>query len=199
MHRRSGSPGHERLDRTARADAVPDHDRLVRARSRLAIGNGGRARESGDASGALPRPRGRRPRADVRRSRPRRANDPRDDARGLRDRGASEIRLARVGKLPSSGLERGFRAGTCLATVHGMLYRTAAPTPPRLLLRIAGAGAVVGAVACSSTGAHGLVPSPVSTSPDDAADQSDADIGPVATGLLPNPCGAGPCGFIASP
>ena len=80
-----------------------------------------------------------------------------------------------------------------------MLYRKAAPTPPRLLLRIAGAGAVLGAVACSSTGAAGLVPSPVSGPPADAADQGDSDIGPVVTGLLPNPCGGGPCGSIASP
>ncbi len=88
-----------------------------------------------------------------------------------------------------------------------MLYRKAAPGPPRLLLRIvatAGAGALLGVAACSSSSTSGsspLVPSA------DAADNGDLDATPILTGLLPNhpdatllPCGAGgPCGAIALP
>jgi hypothetical protein len=91
-----------------------------------------------------------------------------------------------------------------------MLYRKAAPTPPRLLLRIAataGAGALLGAAACSSVGEpHGLVPMPnglVANPPADAADQGDSEGTPIMTGVLPNPnpgpCGGGPCGTIALP
>jgi hypothetical protein len=91
-----------------------------------------------------------------------------------------------------------------------MLYRKAAPNPPRLLLRIAataGAGALLGAAACSSVGEpHGLVPMPnglVANPPTDAADQGDSTGTPITTGVLPNPnpgpCGGGPCGVMVRP
>jgi hypothetical protein len=85
-----------------------------------------------------------------------------------------------------------------------MLYRKAPPTPPRLLLRIvatAGAGALMGMAACSSSSVNGLA----ADSPADAADDADLlDASPVFTGLLANPdatlpCGGGPCGSVALP
>jgi hypothetical protein len=95
-----------------------------------------------------------------------------------------------------------------------MLYRKAAPNPPRLLLRIAataGAGALLGAVACSST-SSGSVAAP----PTDSGDQGDVDMSgssssggsgsmPIVTGVLPSPhpdaagCGGGPCGVMVRP
>ena len=85
-----------------------------------------------------------------------------------------------------------------------MLYRKAPPTPPRLLLRIvatAGAGALLGMTACSSSSSNGVGPSP----PTDAADEAEFDASPIVTGLVANPpdatlaCGGGPCGSVALP
>jgi len=95
-----------------------------------------------------------------------------------------------------------------------MLYRKSAPTPPRLLLRIAataGASALLGAVACSSS-SSGSVPA----APTDAGDQGDVDMNgssssggsgsPIVTGVLPSPhpdasgpCGGHPCGSMIMP
>jgi hypothetical protein len=85
-----------------------------------------------------------------------------------------------------------------------MLYRKAAPNPPRLLLRIvatAGAGALLGVAACSSSSSSGSTP----LLPGDAADQGDFDANQIMTGVLPeNPdatlaCGGGPCGIMVLP
>ncbi len=82
-----------------------------------------------------------------------------------------------------------------------MLYRKASPTPPRLLLRIvatAGAGALLGMAACSSSSSNGVGPSP----PTDAADEAEFD---ASSGSVTNPpdatlpCGGGPCGSVALP
>jgi hypothetical protein len=79
-----------------------------------------------------------------------------------------------------------------------MLYRKASPTPPRLLLRIvatAGAGALLGMTACSSSSSNGVGPSP----PTDAADEAEFD---AFSGSVTNPpdatlpCGGGPCGGL---
>ena len=110
---------------------------------------------------------------------------------------------------PRLSLRRGSRLASPLATSgstfacryepatlsgHNMLYRKAAPNPPRLLLRIAataGAGALLGAAACSSVGEpHGLVRMPnglVANPPADAADQGDSEGTPIMTGVLPQP------------
>jgi hypothetical protein len=84
-----------------------------------------------------------------------------------------------------------------------MIYRKSPPSPPRLLLRVvatAGAGALLGAVACSSSSFNGTVPS--ADASDDAAFELDA----VATGVLPGhpdatmlACGGGACGIMAEP
>jgi hypothetical protein len=85
-----------------------------------------------------------------------------------------------------------------------MLYRKAPPIPPRLLLRIvatAGAGALLGMAACSSSSSNGVGPSP----PTDAADETELDASRIVTGLVANPpdatlpCGGGPCGSVALP
>lgn len=61
-----------------------------------------------------------------------------------------------------------------------MLYRKASPTPPRLLLRIvagAGAGAMLGAVACSSSSLSGVTAAPHDGGDTslDGTDGTDAD------------------------
>ena len=91
-----------------------------------------------------------------------------------------------------------------------MLYRKASPTPPRLLLRIvatAGAGALLGMTACSSSSSNGVGPNP----PTDAADEGvnlgvdggvadlDAFMGLVAYPDATLACGGGPCGSVALP
>ena len=86
-----------------------------------------------------------------------------------------------------------------------MLYRKSPPTPPRLLLRIvatAGAGALLGVAACSSSHAVGLSDS----SPSDASDIDAAfDHDGSTPGLVPNPdaevaCGPSRlCGVVALP
>ncbi len=88
-----------------------------------------------------------------------------------------------------------------------MLYRKAAPNPPRLLLRIvatAGAGALLGVAACSSSSANGSSPIVPAA---DAADNGDLDANQIITGVLPShpdatvlPCGAGGvCGLMVLP
>ncbi|HTB72593.1 MAG TPA: hypothetical protein VK762_05100 [Polyangiaceae bacterium] len=85
-----------------------------------------------------------------------------------------------------------------------MLYRKASPRPPRLLLRIAataGASALLGVAACSSS-SDSVAPSGAVVSPP-ADDAGDAASNPVTimTGIMANPdatvaCGGGPCGSV---
>jgi len=72
--------------------------------------------------------------------------DLRQEDRGLRRNGTRRMRES-SGKTDDS-------LGAPIATVSRMLYRKSSPSPPRLLLRIvatAGAGALVGGAACSSS------------------------------------------------
>ena len=91
---------------------------------------------------------------------------------------------------------------------NSMLYRKASPRPPRLLLRIAataGASALVGVAACSSSSdspSSRLTGSVVSPPADDAGDAASNPV-TIMTGIMANPdataCGGGVCGSVVMP
>jgi hypothetical protein len=87
-----------------------------------------------------------------------------------------------------------------------MLYRRTPPNPPRLLLRIvatAGAGALLGVAACSSSSDSAGPPGVAGFPPADAADDGESDANQIMTGIVANPdatigCGGslGVCGSV---